>query len=65
LRLIDSLTTAEIARSFLVPEKTLGQRIVRAKKTLSETHVPFEPPRGDELGLQSRAVLMVIYHDHQ
>ena len=49
LRLICSLTTAEIARAFLVPEKTLGQRIFRAKKTLSEAHVPFETPRGDEL----------------
>jgi RNA polymerase sigma-70 factor (ECF subfamily) len=42
LRLIGGLTTTEIARAFLVPEKTLGQRISRAKKTLSEAHVPFE-----------------------
>ena len=49
LRLACGLTTAEIARSFLVPEKTLGQRIFRAKKTLSEARVPFETPRGEEL----------------
>src|SRR6185437_15081872 len=49
LRLIGGLTTAEIARAFLVPEKTMGQRIFRAKKTLSEAHVTFETPRGDEL----------------
>jgi RNA polymerase sigma-70 factor (ECF subfamily) len=51
LRLICGLSTAEIARAFLVPEKTLGQRIFRAKKTLSEAHVPFETPRGDERGV--------------
>ena len=49
LRLVGGLSTAEIARAFLVPEKTLGQRISRAKKTLSEAHVPFETPRGNEL----------------
>src|ERR1700675_1028255 len=49
LRLIGGLTTAEIARAFLVPEKTLGQRISRAKKTLSEAHVAFETPSEDEL----------------
>src|ERR1700743_2112842 len=51
LRLIGGLTTPEIARACLVPEKTMGQRIFRAKKTLSEAHVPFETPRGDELRL--------------
>jgi RNA polymerase sigma-70 factor (ECF subfamily) len=61
LRLACGLTTAEIARSFLVPEKTLGQRIVRAKKTLSEAHVPFETPRGDELRKRVESVLSVVY----
>jgi RNA polymerase sigma-70 factor (ECF subfamily) len=61
LRLIGGLTTAEIARGFLVPEKTLGQRISRAKKTLSEAHVPFETPRGDELRCRVESVLSVVY----
>ena len=61
LRLACGLTTAEIARSFLVPEKTLGQRIFRAKKTLSEAHVPFETPRGDELRKRLESVLSVVY----
>jgi RNA polymerase sigma-70 factor (ECF subfamily) len=61
LRLICGLSTAEIARAFLVPEKTLGQRIFRAKKTLSEAHVPFETPRGDELRLRVQSVLSVVY----
>jgi RNA polymerase sigma-70 factor (ECF subfamily) len=61
LRLIGGLTTAEIARAFLVPEKTLGQRISRAKKTLSEAHVPFETPRGDELRRRVESVLSVVY----
>jgi RNA polymerase sigma-70 factor, ECF subfamily len=61
LRLICGLTTAEIARAFLVPEKTLGQRIFRAKKTLSEAHVPFETPRGDELRRRVESVLSVVY----
>ena len=61
LRLIAGLTTAEIARAFLVSEKTLGQRIFRAKKTLSEAHVPFETPRGDELRARLESVLSVIY----
>src|SRR4029078_12598951 len=60
LRLIGGLTTAEIARAFLVPEKTLGQRISRAKKTLSEAHVPFETPSGDELRHRVESVLMVV-----
>jgi RNA polymerase sigma-70 factor, ECF subfamily len=61
LRLICGLTTAEIARAFLVPEKTLAQRIVRAKKTLSEAHVPFETPRGEELRRRVESVLSVVY----
>jgi RNA polymerase sigma factor (sigma-70 family) len=61
LRLICGLTTPEIARAFLVPEKTLGQRIFRAKKTLSEAHVPFETPRGDELRRRVESVLSVVY----
>ncbi len=61
LRLIGGLTTAEIARAFLVPEKTMGQRIFRAKKTLSEAHVPFESPRGDELRSRVKSVLSVVY----
>ncbi|MGH9775955.1 MAG: RNA polymerase sigma factor [Candidatus Acidiferrales bacterium] len=61
LRLICGLTTAEIARAFLVPEKTMGQRIFRAKKTLSEAHVPFETPCGDELRRRVQSVLSVVY----
>ena len=49
LRLLGGLTTEEIARAFLVPEPTVAQRIVRAKRTLAEAHVPFEVPRGAEL----------------
>src|ERR1044072_1691588 len=61
LRLIGGLTTAEIARAFLVPEKTMGQRIFRAKKTLTDAHVPFETPRGDELRRRVESVLSVVY----
>lgn len=61
LRLIGGLTTAEIARAFLVSEKTIGQRIFRAKKTLSEAHVPYETPRGEELRRRVTSVLSVIY----
>ena len=61
LRLVGGLTTAEIARAFLVPEKTVGQRIFRAKKTLAEAHVPFELPRGEELRGRVASVLSVIY----
>jgi len=61
LRLIGGLTTAEIARAFLAPEKTMGQRIFRAKKILSEAHVPFETPRGDELRHRVKSVLSVVY----
>ena len=61
LRVACGLTTTEIARSFLIPEKTAGQRIFRAKKTLSEAHVPFETPRGPELKNRLASVLSVIY----
>jgi len=61
LRLVCGLTTAEIARAFLVPEKTLGQRIFRAKRTLSEAHVAFETPCGDELRGRLESVLSVVY----
>ncbi|MDO8793156.1 MAG: RNA polymerase sigma factor [Vicinamibacterales bacterium] len=61
LRLLGGLTTDEIARAFLVPEKTLAQRIVRAKKTLAEADVPFEVPRGEELSARLSSVLEVIY----
>ena len=61
LRLIGGLTTAEIGRAFLVTEKTIGQRIFRAKKTLSEAHVAFETPRGDELRRRVQSVLSVVY----
>jgi RNA polymerase sigma-70 factor, ECF subfamily len=61
LRLLGGLSTVEIARAFLVPESTIAQRIVRAKRTLSEAHVPFEVPRGDELALRLSSVLEVIY----
>jgi RNA polymerase sigma-70 factor, ECF subfamily len=61
LRLLGGLSTVEIARSFLVPESTIAQRIVRAKRTLSEAHVPFEVPRGDDLALRLSSVLEVIY----
>ena len=61
LRLLGGLTTTAIARAFLVPEKTLGQRIFRAKKTLWEARVPFELPRGDELRRRLESVLSVVY----
>jgi RNA polymerase sigma factor (sigma-70 family) len=61
LRLLGGLTTAEIARAYLVPEATVAQRIVRAKRTLSENQVPFEVPRGEELGSRLSSVLEVIY----
>ena len=61
LRLLGGLTTDEIARAFLVPEPTIAQRIVRAKRTLSEAHVPFEVPRGTELASRLSSVLEVIY----
>jgi RNA polymerase sigma-70 factor, ECF subfamily len=61
LRLLGGLTTDEIARAFLVPEPTVAQRIVRAKRTLAEAHVPFEVPRGTELEARLSSVLKVIY----
>ena len=61
LRLLGGLTTKEIARAFLVPEPTIAQRIVRAKRTLAEAHVPFEVPRGGELAARLSSVLEVIY----
>jgi RNA polymerase sigma factor (sigma-70 family) len=61
LRLLGGLTTDEIARAFLVPEPTVAQRIVRAKKTLAEERVPFEVPRGPELAARLSSVLEVIY----
>src|SRR5215212_6049357 len=61
LRLLGGLTTVEIARAFLVPEPTIAQRIVRAKRTLAERHVPFEVPRREELAERLSSVLEVIY----
>ena len=61
LRLLGGLTTDEIARAFLVPEPTIAQRIVRAKRTLSEKNVPFEVPYGDELAERLSSVLAVVY----
>ena len=61
LRLLGGLTTEEIARAFLVPEPTIQQRIVRAKRTLSEARIPFEVPRGQELEARLSSVLAVIY----
>ncbi|GAA0523124.1 RNA polymerase subunit sigma-24 [Paractinoplanes deccanensis] len=61
LRLLGGLTTGEIARAFLVPEATVAQRIVRAKKTLADARVPFEVPRGAELAARLSSVLEVVY----
>jgi RNA polymerase sigma factor (sigma-70 family) len=61
LRLLGGLTTEEIARAFLVPEPTVAQRIVRAKRTLTEARVPFEVPRGPDLATRLSSVLEVIY----
>jgi RNA polymerase sigma-70 factor, ECF subfamily len=61
LRLLGGLTTAEIARAFLVSESTIAQRIVRAKRALADAHVPFEVPRGPELAERLSSVLEVIY----
>jgi RNA polymerase sigma factor (sigma-70 family) len=61
LRLLGGLTTTEIARAFLVPEPTIAQRIVRAKRTLSAAKVPFELPRGEVMGPRLASVLEVIY----
>src|ERR1700720_2849071 len=61
LRLLGGLTTEEIARAYLVPEATVAQRIVRAKRTLAEARVPFEVPRGAELAARLSSVLEVVY----
>ncbi|MBE1160325.1 RNA polymerase sigma factor [Dyella acidiphila] len=61
LRLLGGLTTDEIARAFLVPEPTVAQRIVRAKRTLTEKQIPFEVPRGEERDERLASVLEVIY----
>jgi RNA polymerase sigma factor (sigma-70 family) len=61
LRLLGGLTTGEIARAFVVPERTIAQRIVRAKRTLTEARVPFEVPRGAELAARLASVLEVVY----
>jgi RNA polymerase sigma factor (sigma-70 family) len=61
LRLVGGLTTEEIARAFIVPEPTIAQRNVRAKRTLAEAHVPFALPSGDELASRLASVLEVVY----
>jgi len=61
LRLLGGLSTDEIARAFLVPEATIAQRIVRAKRTLAEARVPFEVPRGQERAERLSSVLEVVY----
>ncbi|MBK9443412.1 MAG: sigma-70 family RNA polymerase sigma factor [Comamonadaceae bacterium] len=71
LKLLGGLTTHEIARAFLVPEATIAQRIVRAKRSLADANVPFEVPRGEELKVRLASVLEVVYlvfneaHRHQ
>lgn len=61
LRLVGGLTTAEIARAYLVPETTIQQRIVRAKKMLADAHIPFEVPRGPDRMQRLGSVLEVLY----
>src|ERR1700704_1445277 len=61
LRLLGGLTTVEIARAFLTPEPTIAQRIVRAKRTLSEAGVPFEVPAANERAARLSSVIEVIY----
>jgi RNA polymerase sigma factor (sigma-70 family) len=61
LRLLGGLSTDEIARAFLTPEPTIAQRIVRAKRTLADKHIPFEVPRGLEFAARLSSVLEVIY----
>ena len=65
LRLLGGLTTDEIARAFLVPEPTIAQRIVRAKRALAKAKVPFEVPRGADRAARLSSVLEVIYLDLQ
>ena len=59
--MVGGLTTDEIARAFLVPEPTIAQRIVRAKRTLAQKRIPFEVPRGLDLAARLASVLEVIY----
>lgn len=61
LRVVGGLTTGEIARAFLVPEKTMGQRIFRTKKTLTDAQIRFETPSGEELRRRVDSVLLVLY----
>ncbi len=61
LKLLGGLTTHEIARAYLVHEPTIAQRVTRAKRALTEARVPFEVPRGDELGARLASVLEVVY----
>jgi RNA polymerase sigma factor (sigma-70 family) len=61
LRMLGGLTTDEIARAYLVPEPTIAQRIVRAKRTLSDAQVPFEVPRGEDMAARLSSVLQVVY----
>jgi predicted RNA polymerase sigma factor len=61
LKLLGGLSTHEIARAYLVPEPTIAQRIVRAKRTLAEAKVPYEAPRGEELARRLASVLEVVY----
>src|SRR5688572_6779389 len=61
LRLLGGLTTAEIARAFLIPEATMAQRLVRAKRALADANVPYEVPRGDQLAPRLASVLEVVY----
>jgi len=61
LRMIGGLSTDEIARAFLASEPTIAQRIVRAKKTLNQAHLPFDVPRGEELSPRLSSVLEVVY----
>ena len=61
LRLLGGLTTDEIARAYLVPQATIAQRIVRAKRALADAHAPFEVPRGADFKARLSSVLQVIY----
>src|SRR5262249_49410377 len=61
LKLVGGLSTGEIARAFLVPEPTIAQRLVRAKRTIRERGLPYEVPEGDELAARLPAVLAVLY----